>query len=281
MLIVVLALVMTGCSTVVPAETEPLEDRAETLYGQVEFELQLIDIVLLNPYLEAESPRVDEFDAARVELLAATELLARFSINVIDAARDSADSEAVAVIVPLIRDLYSDLRELPMVESHLTGLDVETLLADAARQPSLIKAFRAAAPVNNEIANALRGSIDEASDRFDLAFDETYDKIMDENQSFMTYTDNLIFRRNEILDKLLLVDDARQGDATAWQTLQSEDEELQRAMAGTAGMPNVSIDRAESNSCRAPGEDHGVMGIPGTILDQLPGDAQGALRGRY
>ena len=57
--IVALTVFVSGCTTVAPAEIEPLEDRAENLFGRVEFELQLNDIVLLNPYLNVASPRAD------------------------------------------------------------------------------------------------------------------------------------------------------------------------------------------------------------------------------
>jgi len=241
-----LLLCMSGCTTVAPAAIEPLEERADLIYGQVEFELQLNDIVLLNPYLDVESPRVDDFEAARLELTAAAELLVGYSVDVIDAAQDYSDSDAVAAVVPLIRDLYSNLRELLIIEPHLTAIDVEATLANAAEQPNLTRALRAAAPINTRIAIALRNAIADTNDRFDLAVGETYDKIIDENRPFMKYTDNLIFRRNEVLDKLLLLDDARLGDATAWQALLDEDEELRRAMGGAAAMANVSIDQAES-----------------------------------
>ncbi len=246
LLIVAIVVFTTGCTTVTPAKIEPLEDQVGTLFGQVEFELQLNDIVLLNPYLDAESPRVDEFEAARLELTAAAELLVGYSMDVIELARLTSCSEAVADFVPLIRGLYSNLSESPIVEPHLTGVDVEPILANVAQQPNLTRALRAAAPINTRIATALRNAIADANDRFDLAFDETYDKIIDENRPFMKYTDNIIRRRNEILDKLLLLDDARQGDGAAWQALLDEDEELRRAVGGAVEMTNASIDQAES-----------------------------------
>ena len=101
----------------------------------------------------------------------------------------------------------------------------------------------AAAPLNTGIARAMRNTISDTNDLFDLAFQETYDKIIEEHRSFISYTDRLIFRRNEILDKLLMLDDARQGEATAWQMLLEEDEGLQKAMGGAAAMVNASIDR--------------------------------------
>ena len=229
LLIVAIVVFTTGCTTVTPAKIEPLEDQVGTLFGQVEFELQLNDIVLLNPYLDVESPRVDEFEAARLELTAAAELLVGYSMDVIELARLTSTSEAVANFVPLIRGLYSNLSELPIVEPHLTGVDVESILADVARQPNLTRALRAAASLNTGIARAMRNAIADTNDLFDLAFQETYDKIIEEHRSFISYTDRLIFRRNEILDKLLMLDDARQGDATAWQALLDEDEKLRRA----------------------------------------------------
>ena len=194
LLIVAIAIFTTGCTTVAPAKIEPLEDQAGTLFEQVEFELQLKDIVLLNPYLDVASPRADEFEAARLELITAADLLVGYSVNVIDAARRPATSEAVANFVPLIRGLYSDLRELPIVEPHLIGIDVESILADAAQKRNLTRVLQAAAPLNTGIARGLRNAIADTNNLFDLAFDETYDKIIDENRPFMTYTDVLIFR---------------------------------------------------------------------------------------
>jgi hypothetical protein len=241
-----LALCTGGCATVAPAEIEPLEDRAETLFGQVEFELQLNDIILLNPYLDKESPRVDEFDAARFELVAAAEFLVGYSIDVIEVARDSTDSDAVAESVSLIRDLYSNLSQLPFIEQHFTGIDVDAVFANAAQQEAFTNVLRAAAPVTREIAQALANSVDDTNSLFDLAVDETYNKIVDENRAFMTYTDNLILRRNEILEKLLLLDSARQGDAAAWRKLLEDDEEIAQEMGGAGTMTGASIDRAES-----------------------------------
>ena len=244
--VVVLALNASSCTTVATAEIDPLEDRAEILFGQVEFELQLTDVVLLNPYLEQESPRADDFDEARRQLVIAAEFLVDYSVALIDAARNYSDEDAVAVAVPLVRDLHSNLSELPIIGSRLNTVDVDMMLATAAGQKNLTRALRASAPIISEIADALRGSVDDVNGLFDLAFAETYDKIIDENRSFMTYTDNLVLRRNEILEKLLLLDEARDGDGAAWQALLDEDEELRQALGGTPAMTVASINRAES-----------------------------------
>ena len=243
--VVALALWVSGCSTVAPAEIEPQEDRAEILFGQVEFELQLNDVVLLNPYLEQDSPRADDFDEGRRQLVTAAELLVEYSVSLIDTARNYSDEEAVAVVVTLIRDLHSNLSELPIIGRRLNRVDVDTLLANAAEQKQLTRALRATAPIMSEIADALRDSVDEVNGLFDLAFDEVYDKIIDENRSFMTYTDNLVLRRNEILRKLLLLDDARVGNQGAWQAL-LDDEELSQELGADTAITAASISRAES-----------------------------------
>ena len=59
------------------------------------------------------------------------------SIDVVELARESTDSEAVVVVVPLIRDLYSNLRKLPSIEKYFTGIDVDAALATAAEQKDL------------------------------------------------------------------------------------------------------------------------------------------------
>ena len=236
----------SGCATVAPAEIDPLEDTAETMFGQVEFELQLNDIILLNPYLEKDSPDVDAFDVARLDLMAAAELLVDYSVDLIDVARVDAGRESVPIVVSQIRDLDSSLRNLSLIGPRLNGVDIEAALANAAEKDDLTRALRAATPVTSAIAEALRDAIDEVNSLFDRAVEETYGKITEENRSFMAYADNLIARRDELLQKLLLLDDARKGDADSWQKLLAEDEDLGQQMGSDLAMTHTSIDRAES-----------------------------------
>ena len=150
-LVVAFALSASGCTTVAPAEIEPLEDRAEVLFGQVEFELQLTD----------DLDHFPRYEAAFLyrQLVVAAEILVDYSVSLIDTARNYSDEEAVTAVLPLVRGLHSDLSELSIISAHLNQVDVEATLANAAEQKDLTRALRASAPIISEVANALRDSI--------------------------------------------------------------------------------------------------------------------------
>lgn len=241
-----LAVAVAGCSTVAPVPIEPIETQTEELLGQVHYELQLDDIVLLNPYLDSNSPRVDEFEAVRQVLVDAAELLIDYSVDVIDLARLEQDDEAVAAFVPVLRAFYRRLGEISFVEPYLADIDIEVVAVEAAAQPNLTKALRVAVPVHESAADAVRALIAETSDRFDLAYDETYEKIVEEYRAFMAYTDILVVRRNSTLEKMLLLEAARGGDAGAWRSLLLSDERL-RSRPGPDPAPSLdATDNAEA-----------------------------------
>lgn len=225
-----LAIAVAGCSTVAPVPIEPIENQAEELFGQVQYELELDDIILLNPYLDSDSPRVDEFEAIRQQLVDAAELLIDYSVEVIELARLEQDEEAVAAFVPVLQGFYRRLGEIAFIESYLAAIDIEAIAAEAATQPDLTRALGVAIPVHESAADAVRALIAETGDRFDLAYEETYDKIMREYDAFMAYTDKLVLRRNDTLEKMLLLEAALEGDDEAWRSLVSADERLRRRL---------------------------------------------------
>lgn len=219
--IALVAVATAGCASVAPVPIEPIETQTEELFGQVQYELELDDIVLLNPYLDSESPRVDEFEAMRQELVDAAEALIDYSVDVIDLARLEQEEAAVAAYVPVLRRFHERLDELPSVRGRLAVTDIDAIAAAAATEPDLTRALGVAMPVHESAADAVRALIAETGDSFDLAFDETYAKIVDEHGAFMAYVDELVAARNETLSGLLMLEAARDGDAEAWTSLRS------------------------------------------------------------
>lgn len=228
-----------------PSDVRPFEEQTGSLISQVEFELQLADIVLLNPFLDTASPKVDEFEEVFRELTVAADGLVDYSVGVSELARAARGEEAVEELIPLLRSLGEAMQALPDVVTHFADVDIEGTLQAAAEKPNLTKALRAAAPLTNGVARALRDTVIDANDRFDLAFLETQDKIFSENAQFIAYVDALVVRRNQVFSQYLLFEQARQGDSQAWRSLLESDEELQDLAAGVDVPTAAALERAE------------------------------------
>jgi len=238
--------IVAGCASVAPAPIDPIEAQTEELFEQVQYELQLQDIVLLNPYLETDSPRVDEFEAIRAELIEAAEILIDYSVEVIELARIGQDAEAVTGYVSQLRKFHASLTGIPQLRSYFASVDIDAIASEAAGQPDLTRALGVATPIHELAVDAVRALIRETGNRFDLAYDETYDKIVGEFSAFTAYTDKLVIRRNDVLEQLLLLDAAREGDAEAWRALLAGDERL-RARLGAEAASNIdNTDEAEA-----------------------------------
>ena len=233
-----------GCSSIAPASIDPIETQTEELFGQVQYELQLQDIVLLNPYLDSDRPKVDEFQAARARLSGAAVLLVDYSIDVIDLARITQDDVAVAALVPLLRDLHRRLGAQDFV-GDVPGIDIDSIIRDVAAQPDLTHALVSAEPVHDWAAVTVRRMIDATGKSFDLAYQETHDKIVAENAAFITYTDKLILRRNVILEQLLLLEAAREGDSESWESLLRGDQRIRNRLDAGQAPSAAAIDEAE------------------------------------
>jgi len=235
-----------ACSATAPVTIEPIERQTEQLFGQVQFELQLDELILLNSYVDQESPRVKDFEEARSELTAAAELLVDYSISVIDVARFDTKQAGVEALVPLLRRFHADLTALPYFRERLGGVDIDAITGAMAAQRDLTSALGAAAAMHEAAAVAVRSLVDETRDRFDRAYDETYDKIVAEYASFTEYTDSLVKRRNDVLDRLLLLDAARLGDSDSWRLLFSGDNGLARRLGDAPEMSDTVADEAEA-----------------------------------
>lgn len=234
-----------GCSTVSTQPIEPIETQTEQLFDQVQFELDFSDLILLNPYVERNSGSVGEFDEARLELRAAAELLVNYSVEIIDLARLDSDEEAIEALVPLLREFFSNLGQQSLVEPHLRGVDIEAITADVAGRPNLIKALQAASPAHEAAAVGVRSLIDITGERFDRAYEQTRQKITTEYSTFMAYTDVLLVERNEVLEQLLLLNAAKEGDSQAWETLVSNDQGLAGQLGAATRATNTGINEAE------------------------------------
>lgn len=241
-LIVSLAAATVGCSTIVSADLEPIESQTEALFEQVQFDLDIADIILLNPYLDEESPNSDAFDAATIDLFAAAELLVNHSTALVEFVALGSDRELVPELVPLIRDFYSSVGALPSVARHLRAVDIETISTEIIEQRNPTLALRVAVPVHDAVADAIRDLIVESEDLLDAAFDELFDKIREEFAPFVAYWDNLTIRHNRVLDELLLLDSARDGAADSWRVLLSGDEPLARQLGDGATLTSATID---------------------------------------
>lgn len=241
-----LAIAVAGCATVAPVPIEPIESQAEELFGQVQYELQLDDIILLNPYLDSDSPKADEFEAIRQQLVDGAEELINYSVDVIDLARLEQDDEAVAAFVPVLRRFHGNLGEIAFVENYLDTVDIEAIIAEAAIQPDLTRALHVAMPLHESAADGVRALIAESGDRFDVAYDETYEKIIREYDGFMRYTDKLVVRRNDTLGKMLLLEAATEGSSEAWRSLLSSDERIRQRLGPDAAPSLDAIDKANA-----------------------------------
>jgi len=70
---------------------------------------------------------------------------------------------------------------------------------------------------------------------------------MSENDPFMKYTDNLVLRRNAVLEQLLKLDEVREGNEEAWQWLLETDDELREALADSTSLTRFSLDRQRTS----------------------------------
>ncbi len=244
------AMLLVACASAPAADgatpTSAIEDQAGELISQVKFELHLREVMLLNPYLESDSPKVDAFDAVWTELTQAADAIVAYSTGVLQLDLQGKTDEDVGQLIVLTRELVDDLSALPNVQRNLSIVDLDGVLQDAATQANVTKALRAAAPVTNAVAAALEQTVIDANDLFDPAFEETYDKVVAEQRPLMEYTDTLVERRNGALNGLLMLERARKGDADAWAELLASNRAASQAVSDADQLSQSALDRAES-----------------------------------
>jgi len=127
------------------------------MIGQVEFDLQLAEIVLLNPYLDRDSPKVDEWDEAWREKTIAAQAIVDYSVEVVRVGRYTTGKESVSQVIPLIQELYDSIRVLPPAGPYIAEIDAAIILRQAAQQNNMTKALRSAAPVS--IISLMRSAV--------------------------------------------------------------------------------------------------------------------------
>ena len=139
--------ILHGCATVAPTEPNAMAriaDQTSDLMAQTEFQLQLSEAVLLNPYLEVYTPRVDQWDEARAELAIAAQAIVAYSVNVLRLAQVNNDEEQIRQLIPLLRELDESLRALPTAKESMTHYDIDSVLSVVAEQNDFLRALRRA-----------------------------------------------------------------------------------------------------------------------------------------
>ena len=193
---------------------------------QVEFELQLAETVLINPYLDFDTPRVDQWDEARSDLIIASQAIVEYSVDVLRLAQGNTDAAAVRQLIALIVTLDQSIHSLPTANDFVPGYEIDTVLNIVAQQKDLFHAMRSAAPVLNGIAATVRHMVAETNDRFDLAFLEVYEQVMKIHEPVLQYGGVVVDRQNDTLRLLLLLEEARAGGNSSWQSMREADDEL-------------------------------------------------------
>ena len=237
---------LLGCVSIVqPISSEtlsPIADQTTGLFAQVEFDMQLAELVLLNPYLEADTPRVDDWDQAWSDLTTASRAIVEYSVEVVMLSRDAKQPDAVDRLIALITTLDQRIRSLQTAQDYAADYDTDSVLNVAARQKNLPLALRSAAPVVNDVARTVRRMIDTANDKFDLAFLEVQEIIMIANGPLLRYGGSLADRQDDTLRLLMLLDEARAGAEGSWQQLREADDDIMRL----GGLTKSALSEAES-----------------------------------
>ena len=201
----------------------PISDQTMDIVNDAYFGLQLADSVLLNHYLDEDTPRVDAWSSNWDDLAVAVRAIAYFSADLVAIVDDAEGPEATEPFIEILAKLGDELNSLPAAESHLSNLDVEAVSQSIREQDNIIDAIRVAAPAMNEIVDIVSEILAAADESLAGAIIEVYELIDTSHAPMQAFRENLTVRQNDTLLQLDLMDRVWSGDQDAWAELLASD----------------------------------------------------------
>jgi hypothetical protein len=241
----------TGCATQRQGPTEdqidPFSEHTIAMAAELHFGLQQADALLTRKFSEDEdSPRFNEFVATRDEVNQALRAIVLYSIEVVDLAESDPGEGVTAILADFVQNMASDIRQLPGAQPYLTKLDYNQQIATIRAQERLPDGLYAAQPIIDDIAGIVEAMLFQLSDNLVAATVEIDGEIQAEHAAVLRHRSILVRRQARVLEQLELVDEARQGNESAWSELLGNDEELQTAVGARGTRTVETLEKVET-----------------------------------
>jgi len=219
--------IVSGCATKKSEPSAeflaPISDQTMEIVNEAYFGLQLADSVLLNHYLDADTPRVDAWSSNWDDLTSAVRAIAYFSADLVDIVEAAEGPEANDPFIAILNELGKELRALPAAKPHLNNLDVVAVSQSIREQDTIIDAIRVAGPAMDEIVEIVSEILAAADESLAGAVIEVYEMLDVSHAPMQTFRENLTVRQNDTLRQLDLMDKVWSGDRDAWAELLASD----------------------------------------------------------
>ena len=205
-----------GCATQrqppTDVQIDPFSEHTIAMAAELHLGLQQADALLTRKFSEDEdSPRFNAFVSTRDEVNQALRAIVLYSIEVVDLAESAPREGVTTILADFVETLASDIRQLPGAQPYL----VEDMLF-------------------------------QLSDNLVAATIEIDGEIQVEHAAVLRHRSILVRRQARVLRQLELVDEARQGNESAWSELLGNDEELRTAVGARGARTTETLGKVES-----------------------------------
>ena len=240
-----------GCATQrqppTDVQIDPFSEHTIAMAAELHLGLQQADALLTRKFSEDEdSPRFNAFVSTRDEVNQALRAIVLYSIEVVDLAESVPREGVTTILADFVETLASDVRQLPGAQPYLTKLDYDQKIAAIREQERLPDGLYAAQPIVDDIAGIVENMLFQLSDNLVAATIEIDGEIQVEHAAVLRHRSILVRRQARVLRQLELVDEARQGNESAWSELLGNDEELRTAVGARGARTTETLGKVES-----------------------------------
>ena len=244
----VVAILVAGCASSGTPSGEfldPISDESVDLFGQVRFGMPLQDSILLYQYIEQGDPTVDEWETIRSELTRAVVVMVDYSVAMVDLLQGDSNEASIDAMIGLIQDLHIAVADLPAAQAMSSDLDYDAMMASMREQESIKDALKIALPEIEFVSDTVRQMISDADAKLAPAVRVIEKMIDDRHGSIRRFAGDLAERRAVVLEQLVLVGKAYNGDETAFRQILANDWAIRDEIGADAKFNAKTIAKTE------------------------------------